>query len=159
MGYYDTIAAGYEELHEAEQLKKIKLIDEHANIHGLILDVGAGTCLAAKYFLKQGKQVVSVDPSESLLAQGIGATIVGKAEKIPFKDGTFDTVISVTALHHADIGKALQDIKRVAKDDATIALSFLKQSPKLKQFAETFTKIFGKPIVIDEGKDMLYIKQ
>ena len=94
-------------------------------------------------FCEKGKQVISLDPSAKLLKQGKGITIVGKAEAIPFKDRMFNTVISLTALHHCDLEKALREIKRVARDDATIAISFLKQSPKLQEFEALFEKIIG----------------
>ena len=157
MGFYGEIAKGYDQLHEEEQVRKIKLLDKEAKIKGLILDVGAGTCLAAKYFHKQGKQVISIDPSQELLDQGEGATILGKGEALPFKEATFDTVISITALHHCDVKKALKEIKRVARKNATIAISFLKKSSKLKTFEKEFEKVFGKCKKIDEGKDMLFI--
>jgi|TARA_Y100000310_G_scaffold144893_3_gene144205 ubiquinone/menaquinone biosynthesis C-methylase UbiE len=158
MGYYSGIAEGYDQLHEEEQLKKIKILEKEADIKGLILDVGAGTCIVAKYFHKKGKQVISLDPSQKLLDQGEGAAILGKAEKLPFKDETFDTVLSVTALHHCNIEKALKEIKRVAKQKATIAISFLKKSSKLKEFEKMFKKVFGEGKRIDEGKDIIHVK-
>ena len=158
MGYYGDIAEGYDQLHEEEQLRKIKILEKEATIKGLILDVGAGTCIVAKYFHKKGKQVISLDPSQRLLDQGEGAAILGKAEQLPFKDATFDTVVSVTALHHCTIEKALKEIKRVARNKATIAISFLKKSAKLKEFEQAFKKVFGEGKRIDEGKDIIYIK-
>lgn len=157
--YYDAVATGYDELHGQEQLKKLQIIEQEANIKGLILDVGAGTCIAAKYFAKKGKQVISLDPSAKLLKQGKGITIVGKAEAIPFKDRMFNTVISLTALHHCDLEKALREIKRVARDDATIAISFLKQSQKLQEFEQLFATIIGSSKKIDAEKDFIYIKR
>ncbi len=159
MNYYDRTSEGYDALHEEEQLGKLRIIDREATITGLILDVGAGTCIAAKYFAKKGKQVISLDPSAKLLKQGKGITIVGKAEAIPFKDRMFNTVISLTALHHCDLEKALREIKRVARDDATIAISFLKQSPKLQEFEALFEKIIGDKKKIDAEKDFIYIKR
>lgn len=157
MTYYDALAPGYDELHEKEQLNKIKIIEREATIKGLILDVGAGTCIAARYFAQQKKQVISLDPSEKLLKQWRGITIIGRAEEIPFKDKMFNTIISVTALHHCNLEKALQEIKRVARDDATIAISFLQQSQKLSEFERLFAKIIGPYKKVDAGNDFVYV--
>jgi hypothetical protein len=43
-------------------------------------------------------------------------------------------------------------------NDATIALSFLKQSSTLQAFEQLFTKIIGSYKKIDAGKDFIYIK-
>src|SRR3989344_2922097 len=127
MNYYDRLASGYDELHAEEQLEKLQIILFHVTFSGKILDVGAGTCIAAKHLNKQ-ITVISVDPSKKMLDQGIGERHVAKAEQLPFPDKTFDGVISLTALHHCDLKKALTEIRRVAKPTAVIAISFLKKS-------------------------------
>ena len=114
MHYYDRLAAGYNELHEEEQLKKLQVLLKHVTFRGKILDVGAGTCLVARH-LDKNIQCISVDSSKEMLAKGVGERHVAKAESLPFSNGIFDGVISLTALHHADFQQALAEIKRVAR--------------------------------------------
>ena len=49
--------------------------------------------------------------------------IEGDARRIPFQDLNFDRVVSTCVLHHiSDLEKALEEIRRVCKDGATIDL-------------------------------------
>lgn len=155
MDYYTALAPGYDRLHEAEQLQKLHLLLEHVPLRGKILDVGAGTCVVARHVKKA--MCVSVDPSEAMLAQGIGERYAAKAEELPFADDSFDAVVSLTALHHCDLEQALTEIRRVVKVDGTIAISFLKASPQLKRFTLLFRKFFLPVKTIDAHQDILFL--
>lgn len=149
MKYYDEISKGYNALYEEEQIEKLEKIYEHIKDYikpnSLLLDVGAGTGISTKFFEKYCK-CVALDPSRGMLDKYNGTKIVGKAEDLPFKDKTFDIVISVTALHHCDIDKAIKEMLRVVKKKGIIAVSLLKQSKKRLDYEE-----------IDIGKDYLYL--
>ena len=140
MEYYNKIAKGYNELHKEEQLKKIKIIKQNIKIKQPVLDIGAGTGISSEPF-----KAIALDPAINMLKQYKGKKVVGKAENLPFKDNTFNTIISVTALHHTNIKKALKEIKRVATKDAQIAITILKKS-KIKL---PYQKI-------EESKDYIY---
>lgn len=140
MEYYNKIAKGYNELHKEEQLKKIKIIKQNIKIKQPVLDIGAGTGISSEPF-----KAIALDPAINMLKQYKGKKVVGKAENLPFKDNTFNTIISVTALHHTNIKKALKEIKRVATKDAQIAITILKKS-KIKL---PYKKI-------EESKDYIY---
>lgn len=156
MDYYSKLASGYDELHGQEQLAKLRIIFSHVTFSGKVLDVGAGTCLVAKHLGKK-VTIISVDPSKKMLDQGIGERHVAKAEQLPFPDKIFDGVISLTALHHCDLIKALAEIRRVAKPGAVVALSFLKKSPRQPLFIKLFPTFFHKIKTVDLGQDRLYI--
>ncbi len=141
MEYYNKIAKGYNELHKEEQLKKIKIIKQNIKIKQPVLDIGAGTGISSEPF-----KAIALDPAINMLKQYKGKKVVGKAENLPFKDNTFNTIISVTALHHTNIKKALKEIKRVATKDAQIAITILKKS-KIKL---PYKKI-------EESKDYIYL--
>ncbi len=146
MQYYDEIAKGYNELHKEEQLNKINIIKQHIHPKGLLLDMGAGTGISTEPFEKECL-CIALDPSIEMLRQYKGLKVVAKAEFLPFKDKVFDAVISVTALHHADIEQALKEIKRVSKDKAQIAVTILKK------FKIKLPKEFKR---INEEKDIIY---
>ena len=155
MKYYDKIAKSYNELYEKEQLEKVNIILKHIKPKGKLLDIGAGTGISTKLFEKYCK-CIALDPSKELLKQYNGKKILAKAEKLPFKDKTFDVIISVTALHHMNIRKALKEIFRVAKSDSQIALTILKKSELAKTIEkEGLFKDFKK---IDSKKDWIFIK-
>lgn len=152
MEYYDQIAEGYNELHEAEQRKKLKIIKKYLDPKGLILDIGAGTGLSAEYF----ENIILLEPSKNMLRQAKGRKVLGKAEKIPFPDNKFDAVISVTSLHHTDIKKAIKEIKRISKKDCRYAFTVLKRAKKYQLIKQELHKNF-KLREIDEEKDTILI--
>src|SRR3989344_7553058 len=119
------------ELHEKEQLEKTRIILKFIKPSGLLLDIGAGTGISTKPFEKYC-MCIALDPSKELLKRYKGNKILAKAENLPFKDKTFDVIISVTVLHHTNIKKALKEIFRVAKPNAQIALTILKKSKLAK---------------------------
>lgn len=148
MQYYNEIAKGYNELHKEEQLNKIKIIKQCIKPKGLLLDIGAGTGISTEPFEKECL-CIALDPSIKMLKQYKGLKVIAKAENLPFKDKVFDAIISVTALHHADIKQALKEIKRVSKNNAQIAITILKKSKA--RLPKEFKKI-------DEEKDFIYTR-
>ena len=120
--YYNSIAKSYNELHGEEQKKKFNLIKielskyySDKEINKLkILDIGAGTGIASF------ETATLLEPSRELLKLAKQKNkFVGSAEKLPFKDQSFNLIISLSALHLTDIKKAIEEIKRVIKKDET----------------------------------------
>ncbi len=147
--YYDAISQGYDELYGKEQIEKAREILKYITPKGLLLDIGAGTGISTELF-KDKTTCILLEPSFNMLKKAKGLCVLGFAENLPFKDKTFDTVISITSLHHADIKKSLREIKRVSKKDAQIAFTILKKSKYSKINIKGFKKL-------DIGKDVLFI--
>jgi len=143
---YEELSKGYDELYGEEQLKKLNKI-KHL-LRGRILDIGAGTGIVARHF----KKVVSLDPCREMLDKALGKKVIGKAEKLPFKEGEFDTIVSLTALHHTDIDKVISEIKRLKPNN--IVLTILKRSAKCEEIVKKIKKEF-KMNEIEEEKDII----
>lgn len=151
MTYYDSIAEGYDELHGEEQKRKLAILKQRLPKGISILDVGCGTGLSISL-----GNVTGLDPSEGLLKRAPFPVVCGRAEAIPFKDCSFDAVISVTALHHvADIPLALGEIARVGRD--RFAFSLLKRASSRKTLQEEIQRRFVVEEEIDEGTDIILI--
>ncbi len=151
--YYSDIAEGYDNLHREEQLKKLKLLAKYFKPKGRMLDIGAGTGISTKFF--RNVEAVALDPSEGMLKHYVGENAVGDAEHIPFPDKSFDSIISITALHHVkDAGKAAAEIRRVAKEDAVFAFTILKKAKNADELREKLKKEFGLE-EIEEEKDYI----
>jgi len=146
---YDTLAQGYDELYGEEQEKKLKKI-AHV-IQGRILDIGAGTGIVAKHF----PHVVSLDPSWEMLKKAEGMKVLGQAEYLPFKPGSFDTIVSLTALHHTQIIPVIRELKRLQA--AHMAFTILKKSAKCQSIVSHMQKAFPHLEIIEEEKDFLLI--
>ncbi len=155
--YYDEISAGYDELHEAEQLKKIAIIKSKIKLsrNSNSLDVGCGTGISTK---ELGCRV-GVDPSRKLIeiAEHKYPKITflqANAEALPFDDWEFDYVFSITAIQNFnDIEQGLREIMRVGNN---YVLTFLKRSEKREKIDMLIRKIFHVKEMIEEDKDLIY---
>ena len=161
MKYYDIIAKSYDELHEEEQKKKVGVIKKQLKINKdtKLLDVGCGTGTSSQFDCK----VTGIDPSPELLKRGKKKYpeikfVKAYAEKLPFKNKSFDIVVSITAIQNFNnIEKGIKEIKRVGKNQ--FALSFLKKSKKAKDIEKIIRKEFKdyKIKKIIEDKDIILI--
>lgn len=93
-----------------------------------ILELGCGTGVFTSEFIKKGMPLISFDISYELLKSAqdkgrVNKILVGDVESIPFGDETFDFIIGISILHHLDIDRALEEIKRVLKKGGKIILS------------------------------------
>lgn len=153
MGYYDEISSGYDELHRGEQVEKARIIKENCELSGLLLDVGAGTGSITRFF-EEKAECIALDPALEMVKNYSGLKVVARAEELPFKDKSFDSIISLTALHHSDLEKAWAEIKRVSKEEAGIGISFFKRAKNLA-LAEKLFSGFKK---IDSEKDFVFVR-
>ena len=142
--YYDTIAPSYNELYGAEQLSKWKLVKSLIPIKGLVLDAGCGTGLVTKEL----SNVIGVDVSIELLKQCDSnlRVVCADVEYLPFKDKTFDTIVSFTVLQNVDgIVKAVSEFRRVLKEDGHILITVLgKNEKKVSIIRNALKKMFKK---------------
>jgi SAM-dependent methyltransferase len=127
--FYQRTAASYDAWH-------VRANDEHYVaaryasylINGLgidsLLDVGAGTGRAIKFFLERHPdlKVVGIEPVQALIDEAIrggvpmGIIAQGRGEALPFNDGAFDAVCEFGVLHHASSpDEVLAEMMRVAR--------------------------------------------
>ncbi len=93
-----------------------------------LLDIGCGTGFLLLEASKRGLKTFGLDISEEAvnIARSVSPDSVvsaGASESLKFEDSTFDYVYCLGALEHfLDINKAIQEMKRVAKPDATFCI-------------------------------------
>lgn len=95
-----------------------------------VLEVGCGLGTDFVQFARAGAKGFGIDLSERSLAltagrlkaEGLsGSLLQADAEKVPFKDGTFDLVYSWGVLHHTpDTARAVRELIRVCKPGGEI---------------------------------------
>ena len=154
MDYYNQIAPSYNELHRKEQLQKLNLIKKYIKVgkEDKLLDIGCGTGLSSDF---EGF-VVGVDPSLRLLKKNNKIKVLGVGDDLPFKDHSFDYVISVSSLHHVvNIEKVVNEMKRVGKK--RFAFSLFKRSRTFTDLKDIITNHFDIKEEIDEKNDLILI--
>lgn len=95
-----------------------------------ILDLGAGTGAVSKYLLKnynRNKEIIAMDFCEEMLEQLNEPQIkkcIASVDNIPFKDNSFDIIVSRQCLHYIEnLEDVISEIKRVLKKDGIFILS------------------------------------
>ncbi len=114
---------------------KIKELSD-VNKNSFVLDIGGGTGLIAEYFVHKVKKIIVLDPSIKMMDKIKSKEIEkikGVAQKIPFKNETFDLVYCVDAFHHFTnefqksehekvIDKSIKEMLRVLKKKGSLIL-------------------------------------
>ena len=127
-----------------KDLKKGKIDRSNfdANIHFLertglfnkssrILEIGCGAGRLTNYLTQKGFNVIGFDTSITLIKEGNKLysdvkKFLASGESIPFRDSTFDIILSFDVLEHiSDVGGHLSEVKRTLKTGG----SYLFQTP------------------------------
>lgn len=121
-----------------------------------VLEVGCGIGSDLCRFAEAGAVVTGIDLSKrsaDLAKKRLefcklrGTAFEGDAERIPFKDGTFDLVYSLGVLHHTpDIGRAINEMHRVLRPRGEIrAMLYHRHSVVSLQMYLRFGLFVGRP--------------
>ncbi|NMC61142.1 MAG: class I SAM-dependent methyltransferase [Candidatus Methanofastidiosa archaeon] len=110
--FYDSLSHEYDTRYSDNLNKKMRMEEEKILKdlqRGLSLDIGCGTGYHSKILKNNGHDVVSADISFEMVKKAKNNKagkyyLVADIEKLPFKQNTFDNVISIFgALNHANI--------------------------------------------------------
>ncbi len=123
--FYDATAERYDERHKTIRIDYMRGI-ENAFLErfakGRVLDVGCGTGQAMRYASE------GIDVSSEMLKhariKGFENLLQADAEELPFKDGSFDTVLCIfTVLNLCDCRKAVKEMNRVLRKGGIVIIS------------------------------------
>lgn len=110
--------------HSAQKLREIE------EVGGLVLDLGCGTGI-----LSEGlERVVGVDIAVGMAGayrRKFGRAVVGDAHALPFKDRSFDCVVSNFALHWTDLSSSIPEALRVCRGLFLCAMPVRGSLPEL----------------------------
>jgi ubiquinone/menaquinone biosynthesis C-methylase UbiE len=155
---YDVRYAEEQELKYKTALKRLQAI-RNSNV----LDVGCGTGLLFKHVAAEAKTVVGVDISGKLLLRAKESArdfrnvhlVQADADHMPFKDNHFSVVFAFTVLQNMPKPlETLNEIKRVAKREASIVVTGLKKIFSLEAFRKLLQSA-GLRLVSLEDADAL----
>lgn len=137
MQRYDVTAQIYDMRYAEEQTAKIEAALRHVNANvGIVLDAGCGTGVLFDHVADKALMTVGLDFSRKTLLKAreraknhAGVHLLrADADNMPLKDGVFDTVFAMTLIQNAPSpAQTLNDVKRVAKDNALIVVTGLRK--------------------------------
>jgi SAM-dependent methyltransferase len=127
-----------------------------------VLDLGSGTGRHVVYLAKSGFSVFGLDNSP----EGINASrawladekleaslrVYDMRDRLPFEDGFFDAVVSVQAIHHAElatINNIVREVTRVLKSGGFLFVTV----PKLRNQGAEFEEIEQNTFVPLDGPE------
>ena len=109
-----------------------------------ILDIGCAKGFLVKDLLNEGMDAYGLDISEYAIKnceeEVIGRLHHGKADKIPFKDNTFDAIISINTIHNYDkkgVIKCLTEIQRLSNGNSFVQVDSYN-TPEEKEIFESW---------------------
>lgn len=127
---YDRIGATYQETRKQDP-RIAGMIDLALGDALSVANVGAGT----GSYEPADRQVLAVEPSEAMIAQraqGSAPAIRARAERLPFRDKSFDAALAVNTLHHwKDVRAGLRELRRISRRRVVI---FLRDSQQGSPF-------------------------
>lgn len=94
-----------------------------------ILDIGCGTCILEERFEGTGCAVVGLDLTPEMLSFAqvkrlscVHGLVNGDAEALPFRDSSFDIVVSCYVAKYCDPERLAADVARVLKPDGRLLM-------------------------------------
>lgn len=124
-----------------------------------ILDLGCGYGRLAPVYLERFDQVVLYDGSLSLLrdareALGDRALLVaGDVGRLPFKDASFDCVLSIRVLQHLhDLQEAFEEMRRIIVEDGRLVFSYHNKRNARRIIRYPVTRKRGSPFSLESAE-------
>ncbi len=133
MTLYNSTAGGYDRRYRELQKYKFEEIRKYVVDSARILDVGCGTGLALETIFNEKKFVVGVDFSIEMLKRANGSFderpfVVADADNLPFREESFDLVISFTLLQNMpEPKKTVSEMNRVVSPGGKVIATVLKK--------------------------------
>jgi len=120
---YDTIGVTYTQTRRTDPRIAAQIWSALGDAR-TVVNVGAGT----GSYEPSDRTVLAVEPSEVMRAQrpaDAAPCVAATAEKLPFKDGTFDAAMAVATIHHwPDPLAGLREMRRVARRVVVFTFDF-----------------------------------
>ena len=164
---YDETAELYDERYAEIQSEKYGQVAIRLRKVEKILDLGCGTGMFLSELVEHGRLVVGVDVSPKMLKiakkRAVGANLIlADADHLPFTNGCFDAVVSITLLQNMpDPSATTKEIARITKSGGMVILTTLKRKHALKELRGWMRNAGLRPLETLEmrGEDVLCVAE
>lgn len=168
--FYDSLSQDYDSRYSDNLNIKMRMEEEKilSNLPlGLTLDIGCGTGYHSRLLKNKGHEVISADISYEMVKKAKNGEngnyyLVADMEKLPFKDNTFDNIISIFGpLNHANISNFKESSGFCLKKDGYLVFTvgniynifwIMKSIKEGKNPLRAIKKRKGKLSVYSSGK-------
>jgi len=168
MRRYDLTAHIYDMRYANEQAAKIEAALKGLEIerNGLVLDAGCGTGVLFGYVGNKTEGLVGLDISRKVLlyakkrAESFANIhlVLADADNMPLKENVFSRVFGITLIQNMpDPVKTLNEINRVARENALIVVTGLKKVFTLEEFGELLRTASLKIVSLKDGDLKCYV--
>jgi len=155
----NQVATPYEEKRLGSNFTRYKHFAECQGVNfllkkpGKILEVGCGTGRITAELVRNGHQVVPLDPSEAMLKQyrkkkGLPKAIRAFGDKLPFKNGQFKTVLALRVIWHLPLKEGIKILSQMSRvSSQSVLLDIVNEKRILAKFLKTPNCY---PVVLEE---------
>ncbi|MDI6820153.1 MAG: class I SAM-dependent methyltransferase [Candidatus Hodarchaeaceae archaeon] len=163
---YDLTAYMYDQRYGEIQRKKYQVLAKNLPRANRALDVGCGTGMFLSLLSQKAKFIVGIDMSAEMLQiarkRAAGAALVqADADNLPFADGSFDVIVSVTLLQNMpDPAFTVREFARVLRPAGIAMMTSLKHKHSPQQLMAWTTAANLKPLKaweMQNGEDVICI--
>jgi hypothetical protein len=140
LDHFNIMAPFYDRLMGAPDVERLAALLKLPS-SGWLLDGGGGTGRASSHLRGQVGHVVVSDLSEKMLREAAPkklSRVRARAEQLPFRDGAFDRILVVDALHHFSDQTAAGRIVIEEFDTGRRAVRLMALAEKLIQMRSRF---------------------
>lgn len=159
---YDMIGKGYDRTRKADPQVTERLLYHLQPQPGRgYLDVGCGTGNYTAAIARQQLQVTGLDPSDEMINQAEEKYpdipwVLGRAEALPFEDGSFHGAITTLTIHLWDnLIKGFKEIHRVVDEGRLVIFTSMPHQMKRYWLNEYFPSVIVQSMRMMPGFDSL----
>ncbi len=165
---YDSSAAVYDAQYIEEQNAKITAALSHVPLKktNLVLDLGCGTGILFEHIGRSVKLLVGLDSSSKILWEAKkrmkrfpkAVLVRADADRTPFRNRVFDCAFAITLLQNTPNPlRTLNEMKRISKPHAFIAVTGLKKKFSQKAFVRLLMDAKLNPLIVLNGELKGYV--
>ena len=127
------------------------------HLRGVLLDLGCGTKPFARVYERGLARNWGIDlPDSRYIGAGrtLGPDVFGRAEALPFRDGSFDTVMGLSMLIYAPEPKrVIAEAHRVLRPGGHLVMEFTQMAPVHDDLHDyfRFTRVGAARLLADAG--------
>lgn len=153
---YDSTVEFYDERYEEIQSRKFRAVRDQFNDTSRLLEVSCGTGFLLEKFSKFVDEFFAVDFSFNMLKKakersGKAFLVCADADKLPFRNQSFDTVVSLTLLQNMpDPAFTLSEMSRVVRESGKVIATVLEKKCSLEEIKNWMVSVNLKPLKLEK---------